>query len=199
MDSCLSQRVLVLNRLWQAVNIVGARRAFGLLFQDHAKVIHSSKEDFRVFEPGEWISFSIDNPPADERWCVHTIRYKIRIPKILLLKHYDRLPLKEMKFTRENLFGRDNYTCQYCGKSYTPRELNLDHVIPRERGGKTTWENIVTSCLRCNTRKANRFPHEARMHLKRRPARPKLRPFVSSIAGPDCEKSWINFLHVARH
>ncbi len=198
MEGCLTKRVLVLNRLWQAVNIIGVKRAFSLLFQDQAKVIHSELEDFQVLRFTEWIDFSISHQSENGWNCVRTVRWEIRAPKILLLSHYDRLPMKEVKFTRLNLFERDNYTCQYCRKTYSQKELNLDHVIPRERGGKTTWENIVTSCLRCNSRKRNRLPHEANMFLIRKPHRPKFRPFINFLLGSDLDESWLTFVNLPK-
>lgn len=198
MKGCLTQRVLVLNRLWQAVNIVSAKRAFGLLFQDHAKVIYSGDDGLQVYPLIEWIDFSIGHPAINAWDCVHTIRYTIRVPKVLLLDVFDRLPMKEVKFTRQNLFERDNYTCQYCGRTYSVRSLNLDHVIPRDRGGRTTWENIVTACMRCNTRKANRLPHEASMYLRHKPERPRWRPFVSFVIGSEIDESWNHFLTISR-
>jgi len=198
MGFAVSQRVLILNRLWQAVNIVGAKRAFGLLLQDNAKVIHSTDDDFQVLKSDEWIAYSMSNPPNNDEDCVQTVRYKIRIPSILLLNYYDKLPMKEVKFTRQHLFERDKYTCQYCGGRFSQRELNLDHVIPRDRGGKTSWENIVTSCLHCNTRKGNRFPHEAGLRLKHKPIRPKWRPSISFFLGPEYNESWKHFLKAPR-
>lgn len=197
MEAALSTRVLVLNRLWQAVNIVGAKRAFCLLFQEHACVIHTDDDSFQVFSPEDWLDYSRQNPPEDDLTCVHTVHEAIRIPKILLLRQYDRVPVKEVKFSRQNVFERDDYTCQYCGRHYHEGELNLDHVIPRDRGGRTTWENIVTSCVHCNTRKANRVPHEASMHLRRKPHRPKWRPFVTFAADGIEHPSWGHFLKVA--
>lgn len=194
MEDCLSYQVLVLNRLWQAVNIVGVKRAFSLLFQDHANVINTAEGDFRVMEPGEWITYSIENPPGANDPAVKTVRYDLRVPKVLLLKSFERLPMKEVKFTRENIFERDNFVCQYCGTQFAFKNLNLDHVIPRDRGGRTSWENIVTSCVRCNTRKANRMPHEAGMRLMRKPSRPRYRPFVSFMVTDEVDPAWRTFL-----
>lgn len=195
----LSARVLVLNRLWQAVNIVGARRAFGLLFQEHARVIHVDSENFQVMAPDEWIDYCVAHPdsPGDTA-ILHTVNLNIRVPKILLLNGYDRLPMKEVKFCRQTIFERDGYVCQYCGEQFPEQKLNLDHVIPRDRGGRTSWENIVTSCVHCNSRKANRAPHEARMRLKRKPGRPRFRPFVSFMVGTEehREPCWDTFLKV---
>ena len=94
---------------------------------------------------------------------VTTISWKIRVPRVIVLLLFDRLPKKEVKFTRHNVFERDNNTCQYCGKVFERQELNLDHVLPRDKGGLTTWENVVCSCIPCNTRKGNRLPHQAHM------------------------------------
>src|SRR5438477_8360778 len=172
----LDRQVLVLNRLWQAVNICSVRRAFTLLFQGHAQVVWSDgSNDFRTHDFESWRDFSVREPEPD---MVHTISFKIRIPRIIVLLIFDRLPQKEVKFTRHNIFERDKNTCQYCGKIFDRNDLNLDHVVPREKGGQTTWENIVCSCIPCNTRKGNRLPLEAGMHLIRKPARPKWRPFL---------------------
>lgn len=191
-----SRRVLVLNRLWQAVNIIGVQRTFALLCQEHARVLNPQDGSYQIYDPADWITYSIENPPRNPRDCIHTVRYSIRIPRILLLNHYSKLPMKEVRFSRDSVYERDSFTCQYCGEVPALKDLNLDHVIPRDRGGRTTWENIVTSCRGCNSRKANRLPHEAGMRLTRRPQRPRFRPFVSFMIGetnriPD---SWEPFL-----
>lgn len=193
MTDPLSRRVLVLNRLWQAVNIVAVKRAFSLLMQEHAHVINTGN-DFQVMNAAEWIAFSIENPPDHESEAVHTVRLSLRIPYVLLLSKYDRVPTKEMKFNRQNVFQRDGFVCQYCGNTFRDEDLNLDHVIPRDRGGQTSWENIVTSCIRCNTKKANQLPHQAGMHLFKKPHRPKWRTFVSEIGDQQLEPGWDYFL-----
>jgi 5-methylcytosine-specific restriction endonuclease McrA len=197
MDAVLDQPVLVLNRLWQAVNVIGARRAFALLAREHASVVHHHDEDFRVFSLMDWMDFSVHNPPMDELDAVHTPRTVVRLPRVILLAYFDRLPCKELKLTRNNVFERDRETCQYCGKGFEREDLNLDHVIPRDRGGKTTWENIVCSCVRCNTRKANRLPHEAHMRLVRKPVRPKWRPVISLVLNTQQRERWKDFLDLA--
>src|SRR6185436_12041654 len=176
MSSYLNHQVLVLNRLWQAVNICTARRALTLLFEGHAHVVFSDPAGaFQTFNFSEWQDFSQQEPHPES---VHTVSFKIRLPRVIMLVMFDRLPKKEVKFTRLNIFERDKNTCQYCGCVFDRRDLNLDHVIPRDRGGPTSWENIVCSCIPCNTRKANQTPQEAGMHLIRKPKRPKWRPFV---------------------
>lgn len=194
MSDVLSRRILVLNRLWQAVNIVGVKRAFSLLMQDHAQVINTHEGDFRVMSGLEWLEYSLEMPPENDSECLHTVRMKVRIPSVLLLRSYDRIPSKEVKFNRRAVFERDRFTCQYCGEHFHEKELNLDHVIPRDMGGKTSWENIVTSCIPCNTRKANRLPHKADMQLKKHPTRPRWRPFSSSVPVAEIESGWKHFM-----
>src|SRR5271169_3027777 len=195
MNTALNQHVLVLNRLWQAVNVCTARRALTLLFQGQAQVVVNADDgSFRTFNFQEWRDVS-ENTPHEE--SIHAISFRIRVPRIILLLIYDRLPKKEVKFTRHNIFERDKNTCQYCGRVFDRKDLNLDHVIPRDRGGPTTWENIVCSCIPCNTLKANHTPQEAGMHLIRKPKRPKWRPFVQVNLGLHHHESWKHFIDLA--
>jgi len=196
MSGVLCDQVLVLNRLWQAVNVCSVRRALTLLFEGHAQVVFGVGDgDYRTLDFQQWRDLSKASP--DPEGSVGTVSFRIRVPRVILLMGFDRFPKKEVKFTRHNLFERDRNTCQYCGKVFDRRDLNLDHVIPRDRGGPTTWENIVCSCIPCNTRKANRTPAEAQMHLVRKPKRPKWRPFVQVSFGASIHDSWRHFLDVA--
>ena len=195
MSSFLNTQVLVLNRLWQAVNVCTARRALTLLFEGRAQaVVNHADGSFQTYSFREWQDFSRQKPHTDS---VRTISFRIRIPRVILLLVFDRLPKKEVKFTRHNIFERDKNTCQYCGRVFDRKDLNLDHVIPRDRGGPTVWENIVCSCIECNTHKANRTPQEAGIHLIRKPKRPKWRPFVQVNLGMPCDESWKHFLDLA--
>lgn len=195
MEAFLSQQVLVLNRLWQAVNVCTARRALSLLFEGHAQVVLNDDEgNFRTFDFGQWRDLSRNDLHPE---VIHTVSFRIRVPRVILLMVFDRMPKKEVKFTRHNIFERDRNTCQYCGIVFDRRELNLDHVVPRDRGGPTSWENIVCSCVPCNTRKGNRTPIEAGLHLVRKPKRPKWRPFVQVSLGVVGHDSWKHFLDVA--
>lgn len=195
MNSFLNQQVLVLNRLWQAVNVCSVRRALALIFEGHAQVVLSDSEGvFRTYGFKEWRDFSHAQPDPE---CIATVSFRIRVPRVILLLVFDRLPKKEVKFTRHNIFERDKNTCQYCGHVFERKDLNLDHVIPRDRGGPTSWENIVCSCIPCNTRKANCTPQEAGMHLIRKPKRPKWRPFVQVSFQTPYHDSWRHFLDLA--
>ena len=195
MMAFLDQRVLVLNRLWQAVNVCSVRRALGLLFEGHAQVVLGDQDgEFQTYGFKEWQDLSCLAPQEP---CIRTVSFRVRVPRVILLLFFDRLPRREVKFTRHNIFERDKNTCQYCGRVCDRRELNLDHVLPRDRGGPTSWENIVCSCVDCNTLKANRTPHEAGMRLIRKPKRPKWRPFAQINVGLEYDESWRHFIDVA--
>ncbi|MHB1305716.1 MAG: HNH endonuclease [Limisphaerales bacterium] len=195
MNLFLNEQVLVLNRLWQAVNVCSVRRALALLFEGHAQVVFSAADgSYQTYNFHEWRDLSRQQPHDES---IHTVSFRIRVPRVILLMVFDRMPRKEVKFTRHNIFERDKCTCQYCGRHCDRKELNLDHVIPRDRGGPTSWENIVCSCIPCNTRKANRTPQEAGLHLVRKPKRPKWRPFVQVNFGIPYHDSWRHFLDIA--
>jgi 5-methylcytosine-specific restriction endonuclease McrA len=195
MSSLLNMQVLVLNRFWQAVNVCSAKRALTLVFQGHAQVVLGNTDgSFQTYSFREWQDFSLQEPHPE---VVRTVSFRIRVPRVIMLLIFDRQPKKEVKFTRHNIFERDRNTCQYCGGIFDRSELNLDHVIPRDRGGPTTWENIVCSCIACNTRKANHTPQEAGMRLIRKPKRPKWRPFIQINLSLNYHDSWKHFVDLA--
>jgi 5-methylcytosine-specific restriction endonuclease McrA len=189
-----SYQTLVLNRLWQAVNVVGIERAFSLLSLDHAQVIFAEDGSFRMFDSEAWFSYCKDLEDCPGARVIHTVNQKVLVPSVLILRSYDRMLMQEMKFNRQNLLERDEYKCQYCGQSRPVKELNMDHVIPRDRGGGTSWENVVISCIRCNSKKSNRLPKEAGMRLLKEPKKPPRRPFMTSLYGKPTEKTWAHFL-----
>lgn len=196
MNAILDSPVLVLNRLWQPIHTCAARRALKLVCIGHAQIVQTEGEArYQTHDFGSWMEFSA---VVVEGEMIHSICLALRVPKIIVLSYYDRLPRKEVKFTRHNVFLRDKYTCQYCGNPFAERELNLDHVLPRDKGGKTTWENIVTSCIRCNTRKANKHAHEVNMKLMRTPSTPRWRPLFGMRSDGPTDESWRQFLHPDR-
>jgi 5-methylcytosine-specific restriction endonuclease McrA len=192
----MEQPVLVLNRLWQAVNVCSAERAFTLLYTGHAQVVNQETSGFATYSFSEWCNFS-QATDIQEEDTVRTVSIRLRIPRIILLLFFDRLPNKEVKFTRQNVFERDKNTCQYCGKKFDRKDLNIDHVVPRQRGGLTTWTNVVCSCITCNARKANRTPQEAGMHLVKKPKKPRWRPFMEVQFLKTADHSWRHFIDFA--
>ncbi|TAE77302.1 MAG: HNH endonuclease [Verrucomicrobia bacterium] len=196
MEVFLDRPVLVLNRFWQPVQTCSVRRALKLLCLGHAQVLQSEGEDrFRTHDLASWVDHSASSPAGE---VLHSVRLVIRLPKIIVLSFCERRPRMEVRFNRRNVFLRDQHTCQYCTRTFGEADLNLDHVTPRDKGGRTTWENIVTSCIRCNTRKANKLPHEANMHPLRRPRAPRWRPAFALQRGVGSDESWAPFLEPER-
>ncbi len=167
----LSTPVLVLNRNYMPVNVVPLRRAFCMLIAGVARALDG---EHRAFDFKSWAELSAE--VNDE--TVGVVGKSIKIPRVLLLAGYDRLPRRSVRFSRMNILLRDKFTCQYCGKKFKKSDLNIDHVIPRSRGGKTHWENIVASCIPCNLKKGGRLPKEAGMKLLHKPVKPYQTPFA---------------------
>jgi len=196
MSAPLELPVLVLNRFWQPVHTCSARRAVHLLCLGHAQVVQvEGEEKFTTHDLGSWIGYSKGIVSGE---VIHSVKLALRVPKIIVLGIYDRLPRLEVKFTRRNVFMRDKFTCQYCEKILPETKLNLDHVIPRDKGGKTTWENIVTSCVKCNTRKSNKLPREANMFPATTPFAPRWRPLYGLQENGMGDESWDHFLHLGK-
>lgn len=187
----LDSNVLVLNRLYQPVNITTVRRAFTLLYQGTARAID---REFQTFDFESWAALAAEVHNKD---VIHTVSRTIRVPRVIILQVYDRFPKLNVRFSRQNIYLRDKSTCQYCGRRLPRSELNLDHVIPRSRGGRTTWENVVCSCIRCNLDKGGRTPAEAGMRLLKRPCRPKWSPFERDSDGHYRYEDWRPFLNLA--
>lgn len=198
MEVLLERPVLVLNRLWQPVHTCSVRRALTLLCLGHCQVVQTEgAARYQTHDIGSWVAYSEGGEALSSGELIRSVKAVLQIPKIIVLALYDRLPRKEVKFTRQNIFLRDRYTCQYCAKVFVEGELNLDHVLPRDKGGKMTWENIVASCLPCNTRKGNRLPREAGMRLLSEPRMPKWRPLFG-LQRQASEQVWQEFISPAR-
>lgn len=192
----LSASVLVLNRFYMAVHVVSVRRAFALLCRELAEVVHIEEGQYANYNFESWreISELKARFKAEHEDWIRSVNFEIRVPRVIRLLFYDRLPKQTIRFNRRNIFARDANRCQYCGRRFPTSELSLDHVIPRSRGGETSWENIVCSCVKCNVKKGGRTPHEASMQLVKPPVRPKRSPLLSVKLGNPKYESWKSFL-----
>ena len=192
----LDSSVLVLNRLYVAVRIVNVRRAFCLLCRDLAEVIHNEDGRFANFDFESWREWSqmrLEARESHEDW-LRAVNFEIQVPRVIRLLRYDRIPKQQLHLSRRNVFARDGHVCQYCGRHLPTHQLSLDHVVPRSRGGQTTWENVVCACLPCNVRKGGRTPHEAKMKLVRSPIKPQRNPMLAiKLTNPKYE-SWRSWL-----
>ncbi|MHC4548670.1 MAG: HNH endonuclease [Planctomycetota bacterium] len=183
----LGERTLVLNRSWLAITTTTVRRALSLVYQESAQIICPF-----TYETHDFDSWSTLYNGNRDRY-VRTVSLKLRVPEIIVLSAYDGLPTRTVAFSRRNLYRRDNFTCQYCGKRPGASELTIDHVMPRSQGGRTTWENCVLACVECNKRKAHRSLGEADMRLLRRAHAPQWSWDVE-LALDRRRESWKHFL-----
>ena len=160
---------LVMNRNFYAIHIVGWQRALSLLYQGHAEAVG---DDLQTHSFDDWkeISAEMKEHPGG---FVSTVNFRIAIPEVIRLTRYDKLPRAEVKFTRRNIYQHYHYRCCYCGRHFKTPDLNLDHVVPRSKGGSTDWTNIVTACIQCNARKSDRLPEESGMKLLVAPTKPR--------------------------
>ncbi|HXN65987.1 MAG TPA: HNH endonuclease [Candidatus Acidoferrales bacterium] len=145
----MQEPVLVLNATFEPINVTAVRRALVLLLKGVAQA-----EELNTAE-------------------VHSTSKHIKVPSVIRLLAYRHIPQQTRALSRKNILLRDHNTCQFCGVTFPASELTLDHVLPRSRGGRSSWENLVASCYRCNNRKGDRTPEEAGLELSRRP-----RPFT---------------------
>src|SRR5712692_3960472 len=198
--SVLEASVLVLNKLYMAVHIISVRRAICLLCKDAAEVVSLEEGQFATYDFATWRELSEYRAQhfreEDDDW-VRTVSSIIQAPRVIRLLSYDKLPKQTVKFNRRNIFARDNNQCQYCGKKYPTSELSLDHIVPRSRGGRSSWENIVCACVGCNVKKGGRTPKEAHLRLIRKPEKPKRSPMLNLKLTHRKYQSWKTFLDTA--
>lgn len=185
----LSQSVLVLNRSWLAVHVCDVRRALTLLVLDLARVV---TDEFETHDFEAWCALS----HTAEANYLRTPRFKFVVPEVIVLTHYNAVPPRRVKLSRRNVFERDRYLCQYCGRTPPRSELSIDHVVPRSRGGATSWNNVLLACTTCNARKRDRLPAEAGMRPLRPPSEPQWRP-ASALRGAGSRHAWHRFMEGA--
>lgn len=173
----MSSDVLVLNRNFYAIHITNLQRAISLVYLEQAYVVDPEYRTY-TFEDWKELSQILEEHPSG---FLHTPHFRIAVPEVISLRYYDRIPRVEPTFTRKNIYAHYTNRCCYCGKQFPTSDLNLEHVVPKSRGGKTDWSNIVTSCVRCNLRKGSRLPQEARMRLLIKPSKPRPRLGVSLL------------------
>jgi len=171
-EATMTGEVLVLNSDYEPLNVCNVRRAIALIHLGKAEVLHH------------------------EERLIRTYRGELQSPSVVKLRHHVKRPVPQLRLTRRSIFARDNYMCQYCGQ--TARELTIDHVVPKHSGGKSTWENLVCCCRRCNAKKGDKHLAQTSMRLRREPHRPRYVPYISLtkyVAGQKNE-TWRAYLPV---
>jgi len=163
----MNSRVLVLNQDFSPLMVCSVERAFVLVYLNKSELVK----------------------PANGH-KLHSVTHSYPMPSVIRLNRYVNAPYKGVALTRQNIFKRDNFECQYCG---TRKDLTLDHIIPSSRGGQHTWVNLVTACKRCNAVKGDRTPDEAEMQLRKKPHKPSYSLFLRELSG-SIGNEWDDFL-----
>ena len=184
--SVLDDPVLTLNRNWQVVGFFPVRTAIANVMRDMASVL--DVKDYLLLTFEEYAQTVPDGP----RW-IRTTTGQVPAPDVIVLKKYGERPPKSVAFRRDSLWRRDQWTRQYCGEQLPGANLTVEHVLPRSRGGETSWENCVAACQGCNARKADRTPEEADMELRTTPARPTWKVGLEVPRGV-LRPAWMPFL-----
>jgi 5-methylcytosine-specific restriction endonuclease McrA len=192
MSSHLSKHtVLVLNKNWQAIHVKSPADALSMMYSDVATGLDIQGVDRMVpLKWKDWVNLPVNNNDS----YIKTVNQNIKIPKIIILCNFDKVPKKRPRFSVNAIWQRDKGVCQYTGKKLTPKEGNIDHVVPKSKGGKTTWTNCVLSHKKVNAKKANKTPHEAGLKLLKEPTVPKELPITFYIKNTYQIKEWDIFL-----
>lgn len=162
--------VLVLNATYEPLNVVSVKRAVVLLLKEKAELIEAAEAKLRA-----------EN-------------FSLPVPLVIRLVYFVKIPRRvSLPVTRRGVLSRDNYTCQYCGVAPPRKDLTVDHVMPRSRGGKSTWENVVAACQKCNGRKGNRTPAEANMTLLAKPQRPRYLA-LATVMTTETHSAWSKYM-----
>jgi len=162
--------VLVLNATYEPLNVISVKRAVVLLLKEKAELVEAARAKLR------------------------SENFSLPVPLVIRLVYFVRIPRRiSLPVTRRGVLSRDHYTCQYCGIMPPRKNLTVDHVLPRSRGGKSTWENVVTACEKCNGRKGNRTPAEANMKLLSEPRRPRYIA-IATLSSAEARAAWSKYV-----
>lgn len=201
MGNQLDKPVLILNKGWSAIDACTARDAISDVCADKAKFI--CPETYVPHSMEQWL----DLPVSENSPFIQGVMSRIRVPEVIVCQ-YDRVPKRKVVFSRRNLWKRDHQRCQYCCVRPKPDDITIDHVVPRSKGGRTSFDNCVLACAKCNRKKDNRTPEQARMSLTKlvrvdgklvkehytKPKVPKWSPIYAMARYNEIPKSWSQFL-----
>ncbi len=186
--SGLSAPTLVLNRSWVPINTTTVRHALILVVKGAARFIQPDTYEVHDFE--SWLKLA----PVPGQFAIRTPVFAVRLPEVIVLTDYNRLPGQRVPFSRRNLHRRDGNCCQYCGRHVRADEMTVDHVVPRSQGGKNSWENCVIACRRCNSVKGSQGLKESGLYLLREPLQPEWSPCLTTQKGLR-RPSWRSFVN----
>lgn len=185
MVAVLKRSVLVLNTSWTPVNVRNVVKSLTMVCKGAAKIV--DPVTYQLYDWEQWLELR----PEEDEHKIRCIDFAIKIPEIVVLTQYSRVPRVGLVFNRRNVYTRDNYTCQYCGKQDSTENLSIDHIIPRSRGGRSTFENCCVACVTCNRKKADKLLKDSGLKLSKTPVKPKWAP---SFHNGQILSSWEKFL-----
>ncbi len=183
--------VLVLNRFWQAIDVKTPADAVSMMVAGTATALNINEAG--DMQPVRWVDW-ITLPVREGDTGIRTVKGAIRAPTVIVLARFARVPKRRPRFSSKTVWERDGGICQYTGRPLAPHEGNIDHVVPRSRGGATTWENCVLAHREINTRKGSHLPEEAGLRLIRRPSAPRELPTTQFIRNHCGVSDWKWFL-----
>lgn len=190
-----NRRVLELNKNWTPIGTISLQDALTKLVSTYdsgkPKAMVIDAEEYRAWTWADWANMR----PAEGEDVIKTGKHSFKIPEVILLAKFDKTKQPRNSFNRRMLFKRDNYTCQYCGRKPGSEELNIDHVLPRSRGGLTTWENCVLSCVECNSRKADKLLKDTNMILAKTPQKPRCPTIKGESLRMDSWQAWLGEMY----
>lgn len=181
----------MLNRHWLAVHICTVRRALSLLYQGLAQVV---AENYQTFDFETWRALPEAQDGLDRMEFVHAPGFRFPVPSVIVLQHYQKCPPRTVRFNRRNIYVRDRFRCQYCGHAPGREQLTIDHVVPRSKGGRSTWNNVVVACVRCNSEKGDRLPSECGMVPRVAPKKPSWFSAFRMVPGERERSAWERFV-----
>ena len=170
----LDRHVLVLNKSWAAIGTTTVMEAVILMIRGSAEGLCTTT--FLTYTWDEWVDYAEELPEI--KYKIKTPGMEIPAPEVIRLSKYNDIHRTVVKYSNLGVYRRDNFTCQYCNKRRKKDKLSIDHVIPKSKGGKSSWTNCVTACFDCNNRKGDKTLEESNMKLQKQPYRPKWSPVI---------------------
>ena len=186
----LERPALVLNRAWMPIQVTSAREAISLVAKGAALIIEP--DTYQTHDLRTWNDVSRVKVRFEGE-TIRSTRLAILPPEVILLRTYQGVGERSVVFSRKNIFKRDHYTCQYCGAQPGPDALTIEHILPRSKGGVSSWVNCVLACVPCNKRKADRTPEQAGMKLRTLPRKPSWKT-LAHVPPRERRESWEQFL-----
>ncbi len=185
----LNDKVLILNKSWIPIRVKTVKESIKVIYRLRASIVNPI--DYSVYNWLEWTKLDV----KDGENFIQTSRNRIKVPEVVVLGQYNKIPHYNVRLSKKNIFVRDLQRCQYSGKVLSRKDADIDHVVPKSKGGKTTWDNLVVCSKQINREKANKSVKEAGLELLRKPYKPQYHPIITD-PNEEYPKSWEKFIKI---